>query len=113
MISHGMVLEKIMINAELALLTFFAEQPQPCYSSFSLGLGNLPVVSKSEAMAAIKKYLSSLTKRFIHMKSRWEQQKPLPYFVDTLFDHSATVMKAELEWINKFIRQLEAAHEQD
>jgi DNA-binding PadR family transcriptional regulator len=88
-------------------------EPQPCYTSFSLAIGNLPSIEHREAVEALTKYHSALTARLQQINERWEGQKPLPYFVDALFDYSAARVEAELKWTAEFIEQMEAYHDQD
>jgi DNA-binding PadR family transcriptional regulator len=85
--------------------------PQPCYTSFSLAIGNLPLIEHSQAVSALKDHHSALTERLQHINKRWEEQKPLPFFVDALFDYSVTRIAAELKWTTEFIEQLEANDE--
>lgn len=85
--------------------------PQPCYTSFSLAIGNLPVIGDSEAQDALSIYRRGLSDRLEHVMNRWEEQKPLPYFVEALFDYSASMIEAELNWTDKFLTQLEAMNE--
>ena len=80
--------------------------PRPCYSPLQLGLANLPVVSHAEALAALRQYRDALSDRLKHVQARWESQQPLPYFVDAIFDHSISMMRAELRWIAEFTSQL-------
>jgi DNA-binding PadR family transcriptional regulator len=84
--------------------------PHPCYSPFQLGLSCLPVIHKGEAVDALRQHQTSLTERAEHILRKWEEQKPLPYYVDAMFDHSLSVINAQLEWLEKFIRQMEANH---
>ncbi len=87
--------------------------PQPCYTSFSLAIGNLPLIEHSQAVSALKDHHSALTGRLQHINTRWEEQKPLPFFVDALFDYSVTRIAAELKWTAEFIEQLEANDEKN
>jgi DNA-binding PadR family transcriptional regulator len=87
--------------------------PQPRYSSFLLGIGNLPGLPPNEAVAALRQYHETLSARLTHVQSRWEKQQPLPYFVDALFDYSISMIKAELTWIEKFIKQMEEQNVKD
>lgn len=80
--------------------------PQPRYTPLMLAVGNLPVLSKDEALQALQQYHDSLVEREKHVRSRWEAQRPLPPFVDALFDYSITMIEAEREWIAKFKKQL-------
>jgi DNA-binding PadR family transcriptional regulator len=87
--------------------------PQPCYSSFLLGLGNLPGLPPHQVVIALQQYHDTLTERLTQLQTRWEKQKPLPYFVDALFDYSVIMMQAESTWVEKFIKQVEEQHDQD
>jgi DNA-binding PadR family transcriptional regulator len=82
--------------------------PQPCYSPLQLGLANLPSIPPDEAIAAFQQYRQALTARRDYAQARWDAQKPLPYFVDAMFDHAITMANAEAKWIETFITQMEA-----
>ena len=88
-------------------------EPQRRYSSFSLGLGNLPVLSSDEAVDALNQYHHKLTSRLENVQARWDAQQPLPYFVDALFNYSITMLTAELVWVEKFIGQMEGYHDEN
>jgi len=81
--------------------------PRRCYSSLQLGLADLPGIPPDEALAALRQYRDELAARLAHVQVRWESQRPLPYFVDAMFDHSATMIRAEMGWVTHFISQLE------
>ena len=51
--------------------------------------------------------LDALVARLEHVQARRESQKPIPYFVDAQFDHSVTMIRAEQDWVEQFIRRLE------
>jgi len=87
--------------------------PQPRYSSFLLAVGNLPGIPPVEAVAALQKYRDRLSERLAHVQSRYEAQKPLPYFVDAMFDYSLTMIRAEMAWVETFIQQVEEQSEQN
>ena len=81
--------------------------PDRCYPPLQLGLSNLPAIPPAEALAALHQYRDALAARLAHVQATWERQRPLPYFVDAMFDHSVTMIQAELAWIEQFIHQLE------
>jgi DNA-binding PadR family transcriptional regulator len=81
--------------------------PQPHFSSLLLGLSNLPAFSPAEATTALRQYRAALTTQLKELQARWDSQRPLPYFVDALFDYSITMIQAELGWIETFIEQVE------
>jgi DNA-binding PadR family transcriptional regulator len=94
-------------EARRAALLEALSTPQPCYSPLLLGISNLPGVSPGEALAALRKYRDMLAVRLLHVQTRWEAQRPLPYFVDAMFDYSVTMIRAEVEWIERFITVVE------
>jgi DNA-binding PadR family transcriptional regulator len=72
-----------------------------------LGIGNLPALAPAEAQAALRQYCDALNDRLAHVQARWEAQRPLPYFVDAMFDYTVTMVEAELRWVEKFIGIME------
>jgi DNA-binding PadR family transcriptional regulator len=81
-------------------------EPQRCYPPLQLGLANLPCLRPGEALAALRQYHATLLARLEHVRSRWADQRPVPYFVDAMFQHSIALMEAELAWIEEFIASL-------
>jgi DNA-binding PadR family transcriptional regulator len=81
--------------------------PQPHHTGFSLAIGNLPVVPSAEAVTALRKHQETLVDQLVRVQTRWEEQKPLPYFVDALFDYSVAMIEARKTWLEKFIVEME------
>ena len=81
--------------------------PQRAASPIQLGLANLPAISKEEALAALRLQCEGLREHRGHIKARWESQQPLPYFVEAMFDLALTKITTELDWLARFIDQLE------
>ncbi len=82
--------------------------PQPSPRPLMLGLANLPAVTPSEAMAALGQYSQNLkTKMEILRTALDNKQHSHPYFVDAMFELGLKVIQAELEWVEKFTRQIQ------
>jgi DNA-binding PadR family transcriptional regulator len=81
--------------------------PQRPYPPLQLGLANLPAIPVAEAVTALRQYHDRLADRREYVRTRWESQRPLPYFVDAMFDHSVTMIEAEMEWVMQFISEME------
>jgi DNA-binding PadR family transcriptional regulator len=96
------------IEARKAALLEALSVPHRCYPPLQLGLANLPGIPPGEAISALRQYHDELIARREHVQARWDAQKPLPYFVEAMFDYSVTVIEMEIQWIEKFITQLEA-----
>jgi DNA-binding PadR family transcriptional regulator len=82
-------------------------------SPLQLGLANMPALPRGEAVAALQQYRAELAGRLRHVRARQRAQQPLPYFVEAMFDHSITLIKAELRWADRFIAKLEDQDAQD
>lgn len=57
-------------------------------------------------MEALRQYQAELATRLEQLKGKWETQRPLPYFVDALFEHSISMIRVEQEWLVQFIDRL-------
>jgi DNA-binding PadR family transcriptional regulator len=91
------------VEARHAALIDVLSVPWQGSPSLMLGIGNLPAVSPAEAAAALQKYRDTLATRLARVQDRWESQRPLPYFVDAVFDYTVTLVQAEMDWVNGFI----------
>ncbi len=87
--------------------------PGRCYPPIQLGLANLPIVPPARATAALRAYRRALAERLAHLRASQERQRPLPYFVEAMFDHSATMIQAERAWVDRFIAQIEKVEEME
>ncbi|HEY42935.1 MAG TPA: helix-turn-helix transcriptional regulator [Anaerolineae bacterium] len=87
--------------------------PQRAYPPMQLGLASLPGVSRSEALAALRRYQDRLKDRLEHVRSRRDDRRPLPYFVEAMFSHSMALIEAEQRWTEGFIVQLEETSDKD
>jgi DNA-binding PadR family transcriptional regulator len=82
-------------------------QPQKMYSPLLLGLSNLPRLKSSEVITAFHEYRSALDERMSQVRSTRDRQRPLPYFVEAMFDYSLTMIEAQRNWTDRFILELE------
>ena len=84
-------------------------EPIHSESMFLLGMSNLPTVPSDEALAALREYVARLTERREHLQIRVKMgERTFPFHVEAIFDFSLTMIQAELDWLAKFIQQLEA-----
>ncbi len=87
--------------------------PQPSHPPLLLGLGNLPGLDPEEALAALRQYQQALAGRLEHIRERWISQRPLPLFVRAMFHYSLTMVRTEMNWIDRLIREMGSKNEQD
>lgn len=85
-------------------------RPQSGSSPFLLGLSNFPAVPREQVLEALNSYANLLEERLNHMLQRAEEQRPLPPFVEAMFDYSQILVEAELNWIRNFIHEVEAGN---
>lgn len=76
-------------------------------SPFLLGLSVFPVFAKADSLPALQEYLARLEIRKARMLEQAEAQQPLPPHVEAMFEYSRTLMNAEINWLKKFIVQME------
>ena len=81
--------------------------PQKCYPAFQLGLANLPTLSEEDSLNALREYRIELSTRLKSLRAGWESQKPLPMNIDAMFDYSISLIQAEMDWLDRFIYQLQ------
>lgn len=93
-------------------LAALAEPPRPA-STFLLALSNLPAVPRREAVVALRNYRDELSERKEHLQQRQALgEGNNPFHVNAMFEFSLAMIQAELEWFNRFIRELEAQDDQ-
>jgi DNA-binding PadR family transcriptional regulator len=81
--------------------------PQRGSSPLLLGLSSFPLVPCEQVLEALAVYAGKIEERMDHMRRQAEGQRPLPPFVQAMFDYSQALAEAELKWIRNFIREVE------
>ena len=94
------------IDGTLAALS----TPQSGSTPFLLGLSNYPALPKEQVLSALYSYAARLDESLNHMQQRAEKQRPLPPFVEAMFNYSQVLAEAELKWIRIFIQEVEAGN---
>lgn len=82
-------------------------EPGQYHPALLLGIANLPLVSRSEAVKALEQYLEALDKRRAEMVKSWNREQRLPFHVEKLFLYSDTLLQAERNWIENLVAELE------
>jgi hypothetical protein len=81
--------------------------PVRCNMPFLQGLANLPGLPHADAGTAVQQYHARLLERYSHVQARRRQLgSSLPFHLEAMFDLSLTLIKAELEWVARFMQQL-------
>ena len=80
---------------------------------FDLALAHLPMLSPQETVEDLSAYQSSLIIRLDEVRAKWQADQAsgqFPWQVNELFDHSASMLEAELEWVEQSIRRIQGHH---
>jgi DNA-binding PadR family transcriptional regulator len=76
-------------------------------ASLLLGLSNLPILPKDQALEALGQYRAALEDSIEQLLNRAQAQQPLPDFVEAMFDYSTTMIATELAWLNEYMQNME------
>ena len=78
--------------------------------SLQLGLANLPGLTRGERVTAVRHYRDRLAQQRDHVRARYQQEgQPPPLHVKAMFNHSLTLMDAELAWVERFLEELDSS----
>lgn len=86
----------------LRLLSTPIPAPQPLL----LGLANFPLLPPDQVIAALESYEAALCQQRQRIDARRAAQRPLPDFVEALFDYSLVTLDAQIEWLRAFLASL-------
>ena len=74
-------------------------EPDVPFSAFPLGLANWPALPPEDAAEALMARTATLNQRLANLDGQRRRQEPLPTFVRAMFDYSAAMITAELNWL--------------
>lgn len=95
-----------MHEAVLQTLRTPDQRPSP----LQLALANLFIIPPNEALAALRHHRDELGQRIDYVENREQAVQPRHLYVQGMFDHALCLLRAEREWIDGFVQQLEAYH---
>ena len=82
--------------------------PQRGSAPFLLGLSNYPAVPRDKLLAALGRYADQIEESLVHMLERSKAQHPIPPYVEAMFDYSQVLAEAELDWVRRFTKEVQA-----
>ena len=77
---------------------------------FLLGLSCYPSLPSELVLLALNGYRGKLESRLIQINQKVEEQSPLPPFVEAMFDYSKSMLEAERNWMQEFIKEVEVGN---
>ncbi|MGD8406243.1 MAG: PadR family transcriptional regulator [Anaerolineales bacterium] len=95
--------EETLIDQTLATL----KSVHPTYPSLLLGMIHWSVLTRAQALDAIKTRQGALANELERIERIHFEQQPLPDYVDAIFEFSIGQLKAESDWIDRTLAYME------
>ena len=83
------------------------ETIRPSSSPLLMGMLHWPVLTKRQAIAALRKRVALVKQELARIEGIHFDQQPLPDYVDALFDFSIHQLKSESEWLAKTLEYMQ------
>jgi len=90
----------------LYVIKNFISIPEKPRSKIDLGVANIELLEKGEAIQCLEQHKEALEKRLVDMELKRKFQEPLPLGAEIIFDHGKIKGKAEIEWLEDVISKL-------
>lgn len=81
-------------------------EPQRSGSTFLLGLANLPVLPERDVGTALEDRVDALHRERTRLADIRTSIGGRPLHVDAMFDHTQALITAELEWLDRFRKEM-------
>ncbi len=87
--------------------------PKRRFSDVDLGMSNLMILTREEALDCFKSYLDHLMGEESELKGFWQTLggEDLPFYMTALFTRPLMHRQVEIEWVKEFIDKIEARPE--
>lgn len=92
-----------LINQTLSTL----KSVHPTYPSLLLGMIHWSVLTRDQALDALKTRKSALAIELERIENIHFEQQPLPDYIDAIFEFSIGQLKAEADWIDRTLAYME------
>jgi DNA-binding PadR family transcriptional regulator len=95
--------KETLVDQTLATL----KSVQPTYPSLLLGMIHWSVLTREQALKALKTRKSAVAGELERLESIHFEQQPLPDYVDAIFEFSIGQLHAQADWIDKTLAYME------
>ena len=95
--------KKSLMDQTLVALTTL----RPHHSPLLMGMLHWPVLSKAQALTALRSRQQGVGNELKRLKGIHFNQQPLPDHVDAMFDFSIGQLQAELDWIKNTLQYMQ------
>jgi len=75
--------------------------PNRVFPHVLLGMANWPVLGELAGLPALERRREALTREIARVEAMRDSQRPLPDFVESLFDYAISQLRADLAWIER------------
>ncbi|MDO8980660.1 MAG: GyrI-like domain-containing protein [Afipia sp.] len=82
-------------------------EPSRVFPEVLLGIANWPGLDEASGLKALEKRLTGLSVEIARLQAKRDRQRPLPDFVECLFDYTIEQLQADLVWTRRTINRLE------
>jgi DNA-binding PadR family transcriptional regulator len=96
--------KEVLVDQTLATI----KTVQPTYPSLALGMIHFGVLTRDQALGAIKTRKKAVAEELERIENIHFDQQPLPDYVDAIFEFSVGQLHAEVDWINRTIAYMSA-----
>lgn len=90
----------------------FLTEPERPPHRVCLGIVNLHLLSKHEAIESLEEYSMELRNSIDQLTRIRDDQAPIPFTAEAIFDHSLCHARTELEWAGEMVRKLKSNPEE-
>jgi DNA-binding PadR family transcriptional regulator len=87
-----------------ALKLYLSEPDRPRFR-VDLGVANLHILPKEEAIKCLEAYCADLREKINALNRRVEELKPLDFITEAVFDHALSHRQAELRWAETLLKK--------
>ncbi|MFX0168572.1 MAG: PadR family transcriptional regulator [Candidatus Hodarchaeota archaeon] len=86
-------------------------EPEPPRTRIDLGAAYIELLSPDESIQCLEQYRLLMRERINQILKIRQEQEPLPFGAEIIFDHGYIKGKAELEWVEDVLRRLKERQE--
>lgn len=87
-------------------IKLYISEPDRPRSRVDLGAAYIGLLPRDEAIRCLEQYHAKMHERIMQIMKTREQQRPLPFGAEIIFEHGLMKGRAELKWIEQVLQKL-------
>jgi DNA-binding PadR family transcriptional regulator len=92
-------------------IKLYISEPEPPRSRVDLGAAYIGLLPHDEAISCLEQYYAKMHERIMQIRKTRDQQRPLPFGAEIIFEHGLIKGQAELKWIKQVLHQIRTNQE--